>query len=801
MAAGDLAAAGDIEHEKVGEENTDKENRGEEMKVIETADDRGDAHHPWIGGRSRRHSSDSASSGCSDSSSLCSSGLSRSFNSGDCTSRVAFGSSGAALTRENVQLLQQSLEENARHGLGKEGSSINRRQSLSDAVAYWKNVCRDAPGCQAVSYLSPRRHVRGSKTPEEKTAVVVETEVATGQSDTRMVVTPKAATMLARSKSAPLQIEPPLDIVHDATYPVRVIDLMPQAMEGVVPLGRDMSENVAPTQSMPARPALKHIPAGVPRNITEGACEEHRLLAQAGLLNVLTLQIPNSKQVSKGRMVSEYATVDDPKNAIPEVCTANTPHAGQTSHVGKETDPRSTGASLKQGLPTTVAIESPLHAGKAAKSVFRNELTVILPTVPFSSVVSDSLNDTVTPQPNQENHQCDSIIAKLANRSVSFDLNSLPKSISLSVVREAKSPLPCIRRASESHVFIKSMLEASNPDTFDNPANEFRRNGSFAEYSGDAAHLYELAHLRLPTTRHGGNNDPSENLSTTSGKPSTDVAYGNHQETGITSFQWRPRAYIGKQFGTWEGVLPFQLPSVHRSVRSPNSKVVPFNEDNFSQDVCDESGYVDGCVDFSTSQEQRWSFSRMIKKELSRTEKQLHHPRSESLDTTASLFGSSKASVIDSFADDVIFDQPSEAMPLVADKLETVPELDNDTNWNNDPASGDGNDITKCTALSQLRRMPELATPLDEDAKTVGELLSASHVDVQKIPHHPLMSDDRRMFRAIAKSAAATEAVMSRHCLQERPIHANVRDIVETFYELNAELARGNPPKMCAGQL
>ena len=794
MAAGDLAAAGDIEHEKVGEENIDKENYGDQAKVIETADDRGDGHQPWIGGRSRRHSADTTSSSCSDSSSLCSSGLSRSFNSGDCTSRVAFGSSGAALTRENVQLLQQSLEESARQGMGKEGVTINRRQSLSDAVANWKNVCRDAPGCQAVSYLTPRRRVCGSKTPEEKTVVVVETEVATGKSDTRMVVTPKAATMLARSKSAPLQIEPLLDIVHDATYPVRVIDLMPQAMEGVVPLRTDMSENVAPTQSMPARPALKHIPAGVPRNITEGACEEHRLLAQAGLLNVLTLQIPNSKPVSKGRMVTDYATVDDPKNAIPEVCGANTPHAGQTSHVGKEADPRSAGASLKQGLPTTVAIESPLHAGKAAKSVFRNELTVILPTVPFSSVVSDSLNDTVPPQPNQENQQCDSIIAKLANRSVSFDLNSLPKSRSLSVVREAKSPLPCIRRASESRVFIKSMLEASNPDTFDNPASEFRRNGSFAEYSGDATHLYELAHLRLPTTRHGGNNDPAEYTSNASCKTLTDVAHVNHQATGITSFQWRPRAYIGKQFGTWEGVLPFQLPSVHRRVRSPNSDVVPFSEDNFSEVVCDASG----CVDFSTSQEQRWSFSRMIKKELSRTEKQLHHSRSESLDTTASLFGSSKASVIDSFADDVIFDQPSETMPPVADKLETVPEHDNDTNWNVDPASGDGNDITKCTALGQLRRMPEL---VDEDAKHDGELLSVSHVDVQKIPHHPLMSDDRRMFRAIAKSAAATEAVMSRHCLQERPIHANVRDIVETFYELNAELARGNAPNMCAGRL
>ena len=792
MAAGDLAAAGDIEHEKVGEVNLGKENHDDEAKVIETTDERGDARHPWIGNRSRRHSSDSASSGCSDSSSLCSSGLSRSFNSGDCTSRVAFGSSGAALTRENVQLLQQSLEESARQGMGKEGVTINRRQSLSDAVANWKTVCRDAPGCQAVSYLSPRRHVRGSKTPEEKTAVVVETEVATGQSDTRMVVTPKAATMLARSKSAPLQIEPPLDIVHDATYPVRVIDLMPQAMEGVVPLCTDMSENVAPTQSMPARPALKHIPAGVPRNITEGACEEHRLLAQAGLLNVLTLQIPASKQVSKGRTVSDYATVDDPNNAIPDVCTANTPHAGQTPHVGKETHPRSTGASLKQGLPTTIALESPLHAGKAAKSVFRNELTVILPTVPFSSVVSDSLNDTVPP--NQENQQCDSIIAKLANRSVSLDLNSLPRARSLSVVREAKSPLPCIRRASESRVFIKSMLEASNPDTFDNPASEFRRNGSFAEYSGDASHLYELAHLRLPTTRNGCNNDPSEYTSNASCKPSTDVAHGNDQTTGLTSFQWRPRTYIGKQFGTWEGVLPFQLPSVHSRVLSPNSNVVPFNEDNFSEVVCDASG----CVDFSTSQEQRWSFSRMTKKELSRTEKQLHHPRSESLDTTASLFGSSKASVIDSFADDVIFDQPSETMPLVADKLETVPEHDNETNWNNDPASGDGNDITKCTALGQLRRMPEL---VDEDAKHDGELVSASHVDVQKIPHHPLMSDDRRMFRAIAKSAAATEAVMSRHCLQERPIHANVRDIVETFYELNAELARGNAPNMCAGRL
>ena len=810
MAASDLAGAGDIEQEKAGEVNIDKENDDVETNVIKTTDDRGDARHPLIGAHSRRHSADTASSGGSDSSLLCSSGLSRSVNCRDRESCEAVGSS-AALTRENVALLQQSLEESARHGLGKEGSAINRRQSLSDAVAYWKAVCRDAPGCQAVPYLSPRQRVRRSDTPEENT-VVVEADVGTGKSDTRREATPKAATILARSKSAPLQIEPPVGIVHDATYPVRVIDLMPQAMEGVDPLCRDMSEHVAPAQSMPSRPALKHIPAGVPRNVAECACEEHRLLAQAGLLNVLTLQIPNSKHVSKGRMVADYATVNEPNTAIPGLCSANTPHAGQTTPVGKEADPRSAGASSKQGLRTSIAIESTFHAGKAAKLLSRSELTVILPTVPFSSVVSDSLNDIVPLQQNQdsslglvprarqsENLQTDSIIPKLANRSVSFDLNSLPKARSLSVVREAKASLPRIRRASESRVIINSIMDTSKADTLNNPANEFRRNGSFAEYSGDATNLLDIAQLRLPTTRHGCNNDLAEYLSTASGKPSTDVAYGNHQATGITSFQWRPRADIGKQFGNWEGLLPFQLPLVNRSVRNPKSNVVSFNDDNFSEAVCDENVYLDRCVDFSTSQDQRWSFSRLIKKDVSRVEKQLHYPPSESLDTTASLFGSSKASVIDSFADDVIFDQPSEAMPLGTDKLETVPEQDNETNWNNDAATRDGNEITNCAAPAQLRRMPELAIAVDEDAKPGGELVSIAHANAQKML--PLLSDDRRMFRAIAKSAAATEAVMSRHCLQERPFHANVRDIVETFYELNAEIARGNAPNMCAGRL
>ena len=783
MVADDAADAGDVGLPKADQDAIDKEaaeKREQELRATQRTGDCGDTCHPWArrteggteqeaaGSRSpsRQPPDEAATPGTADTSSQLSSEFSSSVKSRDTGAQYPPGSS-AELTRENVERLQQSLEASERQDLLTEDSNDIQLKSLSKAVTYWKAVCREAPGCQAASKLTPqrRRSSRPQRTPAATTAMAA---------DIRRL---RIGTALMRSKSAP-QPRAPNDSGRDAYRPLRVIELAPTLVDDGKTPRRRFTKNDSPGRYLPSRPLLRHSAVGVTPNVSEGVTDEYRLLSQEGLLNVLTL---NHRDI-----IDKPAMQPCPKPCVVGSSAVNVP-SSPTKPVPVEETPRNVN----------------MNTGMINESKFRDELTVTLPTVPCNSVMSDSLNDVFVPHPvsdaaleimlrtrQPDNPTRESNNGKRARQSVSFDLNPLPKAKPVLTGREAKAPLPCLRRATEDRAVGEALFETSAVDGLNKTPSAQRRNVSVFERYDDAIRRHALAQLRVDTP--AGRVPPlaprvspdgsatAEHVNTSPCKLSTE-----EHTNGQTHRLGRHHVGDARKSGCGE-CLPFAHSSyLTRGQQNVNTNNESLNRDNFSEAALEESLVLDGCTDLSVSQGQRWRNCGLMKTDFATATKSRQRQHSESLDTTASVLGSSKTSVIDSFADDALLDHPPEVIVPKTIKLAAFPEQDKEPNNDNDKT------ILQPVG-SQKMTIPESTVIVKDDKYHVGQLVAIAETGSQQLPYYMVLPNDKSMFRAIVKSAAATEAFMLRHCLQERPFQANVRDIIETFYELSAEMARGN---------
>ena len=734
--------AGDAAFVKTTEDRVDKETADKLDRDATPAGDRGDIGHPWTSSkedtelevansrmRSRQRKREAILSCSPETSSQSTSEPSSSAKSPEAD---LAGRSSAKLTRANVELLQKSLKATERNHVLAEGDTDIRHQTLGDTVTYWKALCHQAAGRQASR--KPQRHVL----PERP-------DTATAAAEVEIVAT----TPLTRSKSAP-QPREQTDESRDTRSVLRVVTLSSAMLENAKKPTHRFVEAL-PKQSQPARSVLRHSMA---RKSSDVFADESRLLSEAGLLNVITL---NLSAVVTGKKT--------PTGQVPEICGGikpMKPARDAEKDVRIRCAPvvvsRKDGDNLKEG------------GSSSDESSFNNKITLVLPTVPCNSVMSDSPNEMAQSSPDaaldtlvrgrgSEKPERGRNNGKRAKQTVSFSTSQRSEGI---------SSFPVLQKTSDGY--------------YD---DNFRER--------DVAQIREKPPTcHLPNASAQGSSDDS----LTSGQANT--SRNNPQTTGQMSRVNRFSVDVDRQFIHREPAPMFDslFPMLYAENVRTNSKS-QLNNDNFSEEVCEEKPFLTGSVNIPVSLGNPWRDTLLPKTEMTMIRMLRQRPRSSSEDTTISLYGTSKASVIDSFADDAIFDRPPEVISLKSGNLEAVQEHENESKQNKTTdeiaVKKDGSKDPGKTQNVKITRQgaPEAAAHDKAGAHLPGELPAGEGSDESKLPPYMVLPDDKCMFRAIAKSAAATEAVLSRNCLQHRPFQANVRDIIETFYELSEEMARG----------
>ena len=741
--------AGDMGLMKTTEDQVDKETANKRDRDATPAGDRGDIGHPWMSSteeaelevansrmRSRQRKRESAPPCSPETSSQSTSELSSSAKSPEAD---LAGRSSAKLTRANVELLQKSLKATESNDVLAEGDTDIRHQTLGDTVTYWKALCRQAAGRQA-SRKQPR-HVLPERT---------DTMTADGE------VENVATTPLTRSKSAP-QPRELTDGTRDTRSVLRVVTLSSAMLENAKKPTHRFVEAL-PKQSLPSRSVMRH---SMPRRSSDIVADESRLLSEAGLLNVITLNI---SAVVGGKKT--------PTGQVPVICGGIKPVKPARD---AEKDVRIRCApvvvSRKDG-------DSLKESGTSSdESTFNNKITLMLPTVPCNSVMSDSPNEMLTAQPSTD-AALDTMVrargsekpdrgrknGKRAKQTVSFSTSQL---------FEGRSSFPVLQKTSD---YDDNFRERAVAQKREKPPT-----------------------CHLPNASAQGSSEDS----ITSGQANT--SQNNPQTTRQTYRVDRFSVDVDRQFIHREPAPMFEslFPNLcGENVTTNNESLL--SSDNFSENVCEENPpFLTGSVNLPVSLGNPWRDTLLPKTEVTMVRALRQRPRSSSEDTTISLYGTSKASVIDSFADDAIFDRPPEVISLKSCNLEAVPEQENEAKQNKTTdeiaVKKDGRKDPRQKVEIPRQCAPEAAARDKAGAHLLGELPAAVESGESKLPPYMVLPDDKCMFRAIAKSAAATEAVLSRNCLQHRPFQANVRDIIETFYELSEEIARGRETE-CATQ-
>jgi len=637
------------------------------------------------------------------------------------------GRSSAKLTRANVELLQKSLKATERNDVLAEGDTDIRHQTLGDTVTYWKALCRQAAGRQA--NRKPQRHVL----PERPDTATVAAEVDT-----------VGTTPLTRSKSAP-QPREQTDESRDTRSVLRVVTLSSAMLEDAKKPTHRFVEAL-PKQSLPARSMLRHSMA---RKSSDVVADESRLLSEAGLLNVITLNLS-----------AAVAGKKTPTGQVPEIC-------GGIKLVKSARD-----AEKDVRIPCAPVVVSRKGGDNLKESgtssdelTFNNKITLVLPTVPCNSVMSDSPNEVASPDAaldalvharGPEKAERDRKNGKRAKQTVSF--NTSQRS-------EGRSSFPVLQKTSDGY-YDDNVRERAVAQIREKPPT-----------------------CHLPNASAQGSSDDS----LPSGQANT--SQNNPQTTGQMSRVDRFSVDVDRQFIHREPAPMFDslFPILYAENVTTNNDT-QLRNDNFSEEVCEENALLTGSVNLPVSLGNPWHDTLLPKTEMTMVRTLRQRPRSSSEDTTISLYGTSKASVIDSFADDAIFDRPPEVISLKSCNLEAVPEHENESKQNKTTdeiaVKKAGSKDPGQNVKTQRQRAPEADAHDKAGARLPGELPSVESGE-SKLPPYMVLPDDKCMFRAIAKSAAATEAVLSRNCLQHRPFQANVRDIIETFYELSEEMARG----------